>query len=387
MRIRIKHYLYLLYSISFIFSVQFALVVYVNSSFLEEKTGKGWVGTIFTLASLLSILALLEIPRLLNRLGNYKTSLLVILGNTISLLLLGFIHSPLLIVCSFFLYNITNYSLMFSRDVYMEGYTEGGSVGETRGSLLTIVNLAWVFSPLLSGFVISKMSYQGMYLIAAMFTLPSFFLVSPWLKRFEDPAYQRVRIKETLKKIAAEKNLKKIYSSEFLLRFFYSWMIIYMPIYLHEFLGFDWKEIGIIFTAMLVPFVILDYPLGKLSDKIGEKKMLAIGFTIISLSTISIFFISSTDLVIWALIMFATRVGAATVEIMNESYFFKKIRAQDAGLISFFRNLFPLSLVISPLLATILLFFLPYKFLFFISGVILFYGIYLSFTIREIIHQ
>ena len=226
-----------------------------------------------------------------------------------------------------------------------------------------------------------------MYLIAAMFTLPSFFLVSPWLKRFEDPAYQRVRIKETLKKIAAEKNLKKIYSSEFLLRFFYSWMIIYMPIYLHEFLGFDWKEIGIIFTAMLVPFVILDYPLGKLSDKIGEKKMLAIGFTIISLSTISIFFISSTDLVIWALIMFATRVGAATVEIMNESYFFKKIRAQDAGLISFFRNLFPLSLVISPLLATILLFFLPYKFLFFISGVILFYGIYLSFTIREIIHQ
>ena len=49
-------------------------------------------------------------------------------------------------------------------------------------------------------------------------------------------------------------------------------MVIYTPIYLHEYLNFNWNEIGIIFFNKAFPFILLDFPLENFSDKIGEKK-------------------------------------------------------------------------------------------------------------------
>ena len=387
MNFKLKHPLRFIYSISFIFSIQYALVVYINSSFLESKIGENFVGIIFTIASLVSIIALLEITHLLKRLGNYKTSILVILSNAISLLLMGLSKSAPLIILGFISYNVTNFSLMFSRDIFIEDFTGDKKIGKTRGIFLTIINLAWVFAPLVSGFIITKMSYSGIYLLAILISLPSIFFIMPWFRNFKDPVYTKISIRTTFKKILNDKNLKKIYASEFLLRFFYSWMVIYTPIYLSQYLHFSWNKIGIIFTVMLLPFVFLQYPLGKLSDKIGEKKILILGFIIMIISTISMFFVQTNSVLIWAIILFTTRIGAATVEVMNESYFFKKIHPSEAGLISFFRNTFPLSVVVSPLLATIFLSFLSHKFLFLILGLILTLGIYLAFSLKEIIHE
>ena len=59
-------------------------------------------------------------------------------------------------------------------------------------------------------------------------------------------------------------------------------MIIYTTLYLHDTMKFSWQSIGSIYAFMLLPFVLLSlsYPLGRLSDKIGEKKILIIGFII-----------------------------------------------------------------------------------------------------------
>ena len=152
-------------------------------------------------------------------------------------------------------------------------------------------------------------------------------------------------------------------------------MIIYSPIYLHEYLGFAWNKIGIIFTIMLLPFVFLDFPLGKLSDKIGEKKMLFVGFMISAVFTLLIPLILEPTLWLWAMILFTTRIGAAIIEIMSESYFFKSVTERNDDEISFFRNTGPLSFLIAPLCATGLLFVLPsFKYLFFVLGAVMFIG-------------
>jgi MFS family permease len=162
-------------------------------------------------------------------------------------------------------------------------------------------------------------------------------------------------------------------------------MVIYTPIYLNQTLGFTWDKIGLIFTIMLTPFVLLTYPLGELSDKIGEKKMLLIGYVIASISTLSIPFIKSTDFWVWALVLFTTRVGAATIEIMTESYFFKRESEKDADAISFFRNTNPLSFVIGPLIALPIIYFLPsFSYLFYILGAILMGGILITIRLKDI---
>ena len=152
-----------------------------------------------------------------------------------------------------------------------------------------------------------------MLLVYALFIL--------FLRDFKDPTYKEISVWKTIKLFMRNKHISKIYLINLILKFFYAWMIIYTPLYLHEYLGFAWNEIGIIFSIMLIPFVILDFPLGKLSDKIGEKKMLLIGFCIISIATLVIPFIETKTLWLWALVLLLTRIGATTIETMSESYF------------------------------------------------------------------
>src|SRR5574343_531078 len=99
----------------------------------------------------------------------------------------------------------------------------------------------------------------------------------------------------------------------FILQFFYAWMVVYTPIYLYEHMRFTWDSIGVIFTIMLAPFVIFGLPVGILIDKYHVKKrtLLYIGFVIISLATFMISFIESKDIALWALVLFLTRTGAS----------------------------------------------------------------------------
>jgi MFS family permease len=382
---KLKHPFRFLYWITFFFSMQYGLVLYINSSFLELSVGEKIVGLVFTIAALLSILVLLEMPRILNRFGNYKTAIFFAISNAVSLILLGTGKSGYTVVFSFFLYTITNYSLFLTLDVFIGDYTLLGEVGRTRGLFLTIRNFAILLSPLAAVFLLAKANYFGVYVIASLFTLVTLFFIFPHFRNFPDPIYKRIRVRETFKKILGDANLKKIYATEFLLCFFYSWMIIYTPIYLREHVGLSWSEVGIIFTIMLIPFALVEYPLGRLSDKMGEKKILSFGFLIISFATLAIFFIKTQNIFTWALVLFITRIGAATIEVMNESYFFTKIRPSDAGLISFFRNMFPLSFVISPLIAIPVLLFIPsLRYLYIVLGAILFSGFFISLRLRDV---
>src|SRR3989344_570683 len=151
--------------------------------------------------------------------------------------------------------------------------------------LLTIINFAWVIAQMMSGSVIAKSSLPGIYLLSALFVSLVCIIFSLFLRDFKDPQYEKVPILRTIIFFWRNRNIAKIYLITLILRFFYAWMIIYTPIYMHEYIGFDWSQIGIIFSIMLLPFIILELPLGILSDRIGEKKMLIVGFCIISVST------------------------------------------------------------------------------------------------------
>jgi MFS family permease len=161
-------------------------------------------------------------------------------------------------------------------------------------------------------------------------------------------------------------------------------MVIYTPIYLYAHLGFDWKEIGIMFTIMLLPFIFIQFPLGEYSDKTGERKMLMFGFLVISIATLSLFFITRHAIWIWALALFTTRVGAAIIEVMNDVYFFKHITRENDEFISIYRNTGPASYILAPLVASIVLLVAPsFNYIFLVLGIFMLYGVYLASTINR----
>jgi MFS family permease len=89
--------------------------------------------------------------------------------------------------------------------------------------------------------------------------------------------------------------------------------------------------------------------------------------------------------VLLAIILFMTRVGACAIEIMCDTYFFKKVDELNANIISFYRMFGSVAYIVSLLFATILFNFLHFeiKYLFFILGLIMLVGLKSSFSIKD----
>jgi MFS family permease len=177
----------------------------------------------------------------------------------------------------------------------------------------------------------------------------------------------------------------KLFTANTILQIFYSWMVVYSIVYLNKVIGFDWASIGIILTVMLIPFPIIEWPLGKLADmKYGEKEMMTMSFALLGLSTMALATITSNNLFLWSLALFITRIGAAGAEIMIETYFFKTVKPEDSGLLGFFRITRSLSYFIAPLVTGIsLIFSKDQSFIFIILGIICLLAMIPSWTIRD----
>lgn len=380
-----KHHRKIIYLAGFLFSISIALTSYINSSFLEIYINKNYIGIIYVIASIITILSLLKMPKILTRLGNRSTILLSCSSIFLSFILLALGNNIFIIIPAFILYFLSTNFIIASLDIFIEDFSKSSHIGSLRGFYLMVINFAWIVAQMISGSVINKSSFSGIYLLGAGFIILVAVIFILFLRDFKDPEYKKVSILKTLKFFLHNKHVSKIYFSNLILQFFYAWMIIYTPIYLHEYIGFGWDKIGIIFSIMLLPFVILDFPLGKLSDSMGEKKMLIFGFSIIILSTLIIPLMTGPILWIWALVLFTTRIGAATVEVMNESYFFKIVKEENADEISFFRNAPSISYIIAPLLAVPILFVIPsFKYLFFVLGAVLFIGLFNTLRLRDV---
>lgn len=376
----------LIYLTGFILSLPIALTSYINSSVLETYVSRYYIGILYAIASVITIIGMLIMPRILTRLGNRKTVLMFSLLFLLSLALIALGEKDFIVLPAFMLYFITSNLIFASLDIFIEDFSKDSlSIGGIHGVYLTIINLAWIVSQIMSGSIIAKSSFQGIYLLSALFMALVCVIFAMFLHDFKDPKYEKVPVLKTIGLFFKRKNILKIYFINLILKFFYAWMIIYTPIYMREYIGFDWSQIGIIFSVMLLPFVIVEFPLGKLSDRIGEKKMLVIGFIIISISTLMIPFFTAKTILLWMLILFATRVGAATIEIMSENYFFKSITEEEADVLSFFRSTGPLSFIIAPLLAIPVLLFAPsFSYIFLVLGVIMLAGFLISLRLTDV---
>jgi fucose permease len=153
-------------------------------------------------------------------------------------------------------------------------------------------------------------------------------------------------------------------------------MVIYLPLLLHNKIGFEWREIGLILIIMILPFLIFEYPVGRMIDnKTGEKEFLFIGFIIMAAASFTIPFIGQKIFWLWAMLLFISRIGASLVEISAESYFFKKVNDRHSSIISLFRMTQPLAYIAAPLIAIPALLFTTIPNLFAILGIVCLAGL------------
>ncbi len=373
----------LLYLGALFMAFHYYFVIYSNGTFMSQFVSEEVVGLFFVIGAALTIFFLYILPREFMHHGLYRTTVYLIIVEILALLGIAISKNTAFTSFFFILHLSIPALLLYCLDIFLERESEQKNTGLIRALYLTAMNAALVVSPLVTGFLITSFSYKAVYIISALMLLPLFSVLYSFQKRLNIHIIP-IELKTTLKAFHKDTDLLHAIGINFLLQFFYACMVVYVPLYLLNHIGFSWESIGIIFTIMLLPFLIFILPLGSLADKkYGEKEFLIIGFTIMAISTACVSFLHSQTIWIWAALLFMTRVGASFVEIASDTYFFKKVRARDTNLISFYRGMIPLSFIVGPLLVSFCLWFIDIQYIFLIVGILMIYGIVISIEIKD----
>lgn len=361
---------------SFFISLHLGLIAYIGSSFISESLGTTLVGIVYAIAAAVTLVVVFLLPRILETFGVYKsTSLLsLILFLSITGLVYARTFTPILIF--FIATYVLGIVIKLLLDLYVEHASDDTHTGRIRGLYLTIGNSAWLLSPFLSG-LLAERGFSQVYSISAVALVPALFIILYRLPHVSEFNIKHSSIVKTLIHLwKAERGTYKYVADalmlDFFLNLFYAVMLIYMPLLLHNTVGMAWTTIGLIFTVMLVPFVVIQYPLGWMADtSIGEKEVIIAALMIMALACLLVPFTVGALPLAWAFLLFMSRIGAASLEIMKESYLFKHIDEHDALIVSLSRNAMPASYLVAPVFATIILSFATLPTVFTILGVVL----------------
>jgi MFS family permease len=383
------HVIYTIAVIGFIYVLHGVIPMYSNSSFLGLFANEQTIGFIYMAGAAVAILGFLLAPDIIRRLGNYHTTIALVCIQIVLFWGLIAFTDPMVLAILFILQSGVVSLIGLCLDIFLEVYTDGANVGSIRGLYTATLNASWVVAPLIgsmliSGSVNAHNPYMNTYVAALAMLFPLLYLIYKNFPRFKDPNYIHLSPWQLTKHISSNKNWVKLFFANVILQTFYSWMVIYSPIYLNKVIGFSWEEIGIILVIMLIPFPLIQYPLGRLADrKYGEKEMMAIGFAIMGVSTITLSFFNINNLIVWAIIFFITRIGAATAEIMMETYFFKTVSPRDSAVLGFFRITRPLSYFLAPVIMMLGLLIVPEQYMFVVIGLMSLIALIPALSIKD----
>jgi len=349
-----------------------SLLIYVESSYFKLSLGSENVSIFYFIAYAVALFGLLNMHKIIKRTGKSTAFFIFFFAQIIFVALLVSVPPSSVGIFFLMLHIIFSYLTSVILDMILESYSEDGKSGRIRGVHLAVLNFGFLLGPLLSTNLLEKYDYSGLFLFIMLINSAIFVTGLIGLRDDNRKFDGNITTHDLFNKIFVNKDLMRIYWISFVLEFFFALMVVYTPLYLLS-KGFDWGQIGIVFTAMLVPFVLISYPAGLLADKkFGEKEMIVGGLLAMAVFTANIFFIESNSLWVWGVVLFLNRIGAALVETLRDSYFYKKIDGRDMDIISFFRTSRSVAYMSATLLSAVALLFLPVKSMFlFIAGVAL----------------
>lgn len=357
--------------------------VYIASSYFAEVIGSPNVGFFFFLSYVGSLIIFFCLQPLVRIFGQARTLYLFLLLSLGLAALLSNVGTNYFSGVLLLFFIITSSVLWIIFDILLQGFSDRKHTGSIRGLNLSLLSLGVLLAPFLATQTLESFGFTGVFLV--MFILYIFLFIFCLLafRHVRGNQLPKIAFWHALALVLKNGELWRSYILSFALYFFYAVMIIYMPLYLREF-GFTFAEIGSLFTIMLIPFVLLEYPLGKLADvKYGEKEILIISLAIAIMSTVIIALLHTSSFWWWAIILFASRVGIAGMEVMKDTHFYRHISVKDVDVISFFRTSLPVANIVVTALATGMLTFLPLYSIFYLTALVLGFALVAAFFLQD----
>jgi DHA1 family tetracycline resistance protein-like MFS transporter len=191
------------------------------------------------------------------------------------------------------------------------------SYGKTMGVIGMAMMFGMASGAPIGGFLAEKYDmFFPMYFASSLFLIGT--LLSAVLIRDVRIGNNPDTMCESIKVLSEERKLAIPYVFSFVDRFTVAFFIFAFPLHLIHAFGFGITERGMYQALLLFPFVLLQYPFGKLSDKIGRAFPLIVGSFFYGLEMCLVGFVSKTMLIalmlgcgVFAAMMFPSSIALA----------------------------------------------------------------------------
>jgi MFS family permease len=356
---------------NFFLSISATLVNYTLISYLSHFVPEVYIGVGIAIGGGLAVISFLFLPRLVTTFGAQR---LVIFFTILEMILLfATAELPQSIASAIFVILVISLQplLLYELDLLLEATIENkNETSRVRTFFLTGGNLGSLAAPLLIGALLANTeNYVPVFLAAAAILTPFIVLFAGReLPKGKTPDLYQAP--DTFKHLLKDRDLAAVTFGHLVLYLFYVWAPLYVPLYLRVVLGIPWSTLGWMFSVMLIPYILIEYPAGWIADRIlGDQEMMLAGFLIAGSALAAVSLITPTSspfLILFILLM--TRTGSAFIESMTEGHFFRCVSEKDVFSVSVFRGVWPLANVIAPIVAGFILFFGNYQIFFVLTG-------------------
>lgn len=359
------------------------LLVYTTSTYFKNVLGSTNIGWTFLIANIIILITLFNIHKFARIIGK-ETLFHLLIVCKISLfialvLLFGHISGTILLIL-YIVFEALSWAIL---KMILESHATDSESGRIYGFNLTVTNIGLILAPIAATQLLAQSGFTGIFYLSLILNIVIFIIAFFSLKQSPTTPQKQINYIGLLEKLKKRPDIVQIFSISLALEFFFAIMVIYTPLYLIS-NGFTWNEVGIIFAAMLIPFVIIQYPVGLLADKkLGEKELLFFSFVLIALSSVFLYFFGATTVMTIMIILFVSRIGAAFIGILRLSYFYKRIDKTDTDMIAFFQTARPFAFIIAPAIAGALLVYFHMNTVFILITIIALFALYPVYKLQD----
>jgi MFS family permease len=354
--------------------------VYLDS-FLHNEVYVGALSSLLTIIAFASYFIFIPIVEKKDKAKIYSFSLILFV---IFYILFAINNSfILLVIIAIFMTSILALRVT-SYGILVKQLSNKQNLSSNEGLVYTFVNIAFVVGPLIAGFISARFGFEWVFLLSAVFMLVGFTI-------FKSSGITGEQGKKRLDKNIF-KNFKDFFKKkDRVIAYFIGsgitmwWILIYLfvPLYIIR-QGLHSLTIGVFLFAVAVPLITFEIYFSKRAGKHGFKKIFKIAYLLIAVISTTAFFLSSNIYIVLSLLVIAS-IGLAMLEPTTQAYFFDILKGKEQ-----YRYYGPYNTcmdsggLIAKLSGTVLLIFLPFKFIFLLFGLLMFLLFILSFKARAV---
>lgn len=353
-----------LYISIFFLGLHHVFVYFTNSSIMTEffKLSTTEVLIVYGAASAFGVLAYLGLSKTHKKSSHTKARIytttaleficLAVMYTVTALHIVPSAYVLPIYLATFSLHHILTPYILFNLDKLFEDYTHIEDRGKGRGIYLTVWNTPFVVVPILLS-TLATATLPLTYVISFCLLIPFLILISSYIQNPTDETettplinsatLEKISVSDKLSRFWADKLDRNSFIIQCSLHLYYGITGVMLPVYLHNYFGFEWDHIGLLLAAILTPFILIQIPFGKIGDqRHNERQLFVWGIIITVIFTVAAALVSPSlgmeaSFVLLLSTLFLSRVGCSLIEISTETMFYKHVTQRDEFALLMFR--------------------------------------------------